>query len=415
MKQHLTTVAQIKNEDEYALIFGLIGYSATKLYNTAIWERRNAWESGEKTPNYNQQSKDLKSNRWYKSLHSQSAQAILEEIDNGYQAFFSKHKSGDMKAKPPGFRKKDSLSTVTFKRDAIHLYEGNMLRLSIPKKTYGKQYIYLHLGLRPNLELTQDNIRLARLVENKGTWCIHITYEVEYIDEISLGSSMAIDLGIPNLATCVYQDGTTVIYSGRELRSIERYFHKEKSKCTKSTSKKCRALNQKRSRQRKHFLHAVTAKIVSDAKDRGISTIVIGNLNGIRENKNWGAKGNQQLHGWSYQMITQMITYKARRYNISITLIGERDTSSTCCHCGEKKNSNRIYRGLYACSNCEIVTNADVNGATNILKKYLHVFKVSLKETRVVGTLACPLVNLFVQRKSELDSREQGTFRIVNM
>ena len=76
---------------------------------------------------------------------------------------------------------------------------------------------------------------------------------------------------------------------------------------------------------------------------------------------------------------------------------------------------------MYVCSNsdCKKTTNADVNGATNILKKYLNIFGKLLKETRVVGGLAHPLVNLFVQRKTELSSREQslprsigGTFRV---
>ena len=43
MKQQLTTIARVKNLDEHALIFSLLGYSATKLWNTAVWERREAY------------------------------------------------------------------------------------------------------------------------------------------------------------------------------------------------------------------------------------------------------------------------------------------------------------------------------------------------------------------------------------
>ena len=74
---------------------------------------------------------------------------------------------------------------------------------------------------------------------------------------------------------------------------------------------------------------------------------------------------------------------------------------------GIKCKSNRIHRGLYVCQNCGRTINADLNGAINILKKYLQREGIS---EGVVGEVARPLVNLFVQRKTELKSREQGTF-----
>jgi transposase len=36
------------------------------------------------------------------------------------------------------------------------------------------------------------------------------------------------------------------------------------------------------------------------------------------------------------------------------------------------RKRNRKTRGLYICNNCGLVINADVNGAVNILNKYLQ-------------------------------------------
>ena len=48
-------------------------------------------------------------------------------------------------------------------------------------------------------------------------------------------------------------------------------------------------------------------------------------------------------------------------------LVDEHYTSQKCSVCGVIKKSNRKYRGLYVCSECKMVINADVNGARNIL------------------------------------------------
>jgi len=42
-------------------------------------------------------------------------------------------------------------------------------------------------------------------------------------------------------------------------------------------------------------------------------------------------------------------------------------------HCGFVKKSNRKHRGLYVCSECGLVLNADVNSSKNILQKGIPI------------------------------------------
>ncbi len=51
---------------------------------------------------------------------------------------------------------------------------------------------------------------------------------------------------------------------------------------------------------------------------------------------------------------------------IDVVEVSERDTSKTCCVCGEEDNGQRVERGLYVCEECDAAFNADVNGAENI-------------------------------------------------
>lgn len=78
--QTLTAGAKvIKLSDQDALLLSLLGFAATKLWNVANHHRRAVWNETGKIPGFTEQCGELKNNRWYKLLPSQSAQEILGE------------------------------------------------------------------------------------------------------------------------------------------------------------------------------------------------------------------------------------------------------------------------------------------------------------------------------------------------
>ncbi|HUI67674.1 MAG TPA: zinc ribbon domain-containing protein [Nitrospirota bacterium] len=86
-------------------------------------------------------------------------------------------------------------------------------------------------------------------------------------------------------------------------------------------------------------------------------------------------------------------------------------TSQTCSVCGTIFRSNRVHRGLYICNQCGAVINADVNGAINILKRYLPE---QMSVSWSTGCLAQPAVNRFAWRKTRpsVSARKPGTWQI---
>lgn len=148
---------------------------------------------------------------------------------------------------------------------------------------------------------------------------------------------------------------------------------------------------------------------MDNAVANNVSHILVGELKGIRQDKDWGAKQNQELHAWPYRKIVQILAYKAALKGILVEEVSERYTSTTCPICGKREKSARVERGLFV--HCDQAFNADVVGAFNILQRYLQDNGLPLLE--VVGALARPVVNLFVWRKSTPLGREQGTFRFV--
>jgi len=149
--------------------------------------------------------------------------------------------------------------------------------------------------------------------------------------------------------------------------------------------------------------------LVDLAVAQNVSTIVVGELKGIRSNKDWGAKGNQKLHAWPFEKIIKLLTYKAALRGIRVIKISEKNSSTTCIVCGKRAKTARIKRGLFV--HCNKTFNADIVGAYNILQRYLRQIADSASVSAVVGALARPAVNLFVWRKTTPFGREQGTFK----
>ncbi|WP_394352481.1 RNA-guided endonuclease InsQ/TnpB family protein [Natronorubrum aibiense] len=185
-------------------------------------------------------------------------------------------------------------------------------------------------------------------------------------------------------------------------------FGRKKAKCDDSRSNERLRLDRKRTERRTHFLHTLSKHIVSECVERGVGTIVIGDLGGIRdddngESCNWGKHGNLDLHGWAFDRLTSILEYKAEAEGIDVTVESERDTSKTCSACGTKDGNQRVERGLYVCEECDTVANADVNGAENIRRKVTP----SPSEDRSNGWLAQPSVHLFDRNEGRFAPREQ--------
>ncbi len=82
----------------------------------------------------------------------------------------------------------------------------------------------------------------------------------------------------------------------------------------------------------------------------------------------------------------------------------EWNTSKTCSRCGDDTKSNRVERGLYVCLSCELVANADCNGAENMRQK---ITPSPHGEDRGNGCVAQPSVHLFDRESGTFKAREQ--------
>ncbi|MFX1537801.1 MAG: zinc ribbon domain-containing protein [Promethearchaeota archaeon] len=78
---------------------------------------------------------------------------------------------------------------------------------------------------------------------------------------------------------------------------------------------------------------------------------------------------------------------KCEYYGVAYHEVDEAYTSQTCSACRVVRAANRKHRGLYVCTACDSVLNADVNGALNMLH---HVSPESAQRIRSSGRVNRP-------------------------
>ena len=385
--------------EEQQKILGSMGYAAYKLWNVANYEKRNYKEMGmEKFPEWYDQKKRLKENFFYKNLPSQTAQDVLQQLQEAWKSFFTLQKTGGVEnPRPPRFRK-DKMD-ITFLKDAIRQEKG-FVRLTIPKQL--KQYLkeqgvyanYLYLKTK---RFSDIHIRDLQINFSKGKYTAIAVYEEQDVPLLEENRHyLSIDLGIKNTMACYDSSGKTFLVNG--YLNITHYYDKKIAyyqgisdsqqsamgiQYPKKSARVC-ALYKKKKDCVADYIHKATRYVADYCRKEGISTVVIGDIKGIRKDKNIG-RLNQQLHALPYAQLIQKLEYKLRRYGIR--LICQKESYSSQCsphsekvdkYCAQK--GNRKSRGLYM--DGKQIYNADCVGAYNILRLYLQERRFPFPEVK---------------------------------
>ena len=167
---------------------------------------------------------------------------------------------------------------------------------------------------------------------NDGTSRILVIYEVEdVLPEEHNGHYLSMDLGLHNLMTCYDNVGKTFII-GREYLSLSYFYNKgiarvqsqwdriqaAREKEDLKTSKHLQKLYRKKNDCIKDYIHKMTRDITNYCVKNDIHTVVIGDIKGIRKERNLGRKTNQKLHSLPYARIYMQLEYKLKMKGICL-------------------------------------------------------------------------------------------------
>ena len=388
-------------------------FFSKNLYNVALYNIRQYYFTEKKHLRYESNYHLTKENENYKLLQAGVSQQTMKVVDRAFQSFFAlieKARRGEYRfrdIKLPKYRAKGSLFNLVLQSNAISIKDGF---LSVPMSNaftsiYGREKIKIKLPEHISANKIKE-IRIIPIVNGKK-FKIQYVYEIEE-ENLNLNQSetLAIDIGLENLATCISTVGTSFLMNGRAIKSINRLWNKRRAELqsrlpkNQHTSNLIRRLTLKRNNRVNDCIKKTARYIVNHCIENNIGTIVCGYNPDFKRGINLGRKTNQQFTQISFGSLREQLENLCRRYGMNYLEQEESYTSKASFldldeipkyNADNPKeyqfSGKRIKRGLYQSSDGKIV-NADINGAANILRKSSQNFDFE-KLSR--GLLASPL------------------------
>ena len=367
-----------------------LSFHTTKLYNTVNYDCR---ENGFKS--YIEAEKEYKENWHNQFLHSHTYQQCLKVLEKNWKSYFASikdYKKNPNKykgePKPPKFKNHTNKKNEVIFTEAGIRVKNNILMLSLSKAMQEKFQVK-SLNFSIDTEKLPVNFEALQQIKIKWDnsikqWYLILIYNKEEENKVTGNNIMSIDLGRDNLATLTFlEDTESYLIDGKILKSKISYYNKEiarlnsiamkqvgDSKKFKNT-KQINKLYAKRNNFVNDYIHKASRKIIDLALQHNCNTIVIGDIEGIKQENNVKSFVNIP-----HQKLVDKIEYKAKLVGLKVVYVKENYTSG--CSALDLENINkanydksrRIVRGLFR-SNKGILVNSDVNGSLNILRKYV--------------------------------------------
>ena len=367
-----------------------LSFHTTKLYNIVNYDCR---ENGFKS--YIEAEKEYKENWHNQFLHSHTYQQCLKVLEKNWKSYFASikdYKKNPNKykgePKPPKFKNHTNKKNEVIFTEAGIRVKNNILMLSLSKAMQEKFQVK-SLNFSIDTEKLPVNFEALQQIKIKWDnsikqWYLILIYNKEEENKVTGNNIMSIDLGRDNLATLTFlEDTESYLIDGKVLKSKISYYNKEiarlnsigmkqvgDSKKFKNT-KQINKLYAKRDNFVNNYIHKASRKIIDLALLHNCSIIVIGDIEGIKQENDIKSFVNMP-----HQKLVDKIEYKAKLVGLKVVYVKENYTSG--CSALDLENINkanydksrRIVRGLFR-SNQGILVNSDVNGSLNILRKYV--------------------------------------------
>ena len=392
-KMYLTVKNQLRNLPvKYFETLRLLCHLSKNLYNEALYSVRQYYFTERKHLTYESNYYECKGSENYKALGTDVAQQTMKVVDRNFKSFYaliSKAKSGDYQFKQirmPHYLPKEGYFSLIIPR--ISIKNGSF---AIPmSRAFKKEHGELRFNIPPNIE--DKKICEVRIhPRNKGRF-----FEIEYIYEqpeikveLNADKYMAIDFGLDNLATCVTNDGASMIFDGKKLKSYNRLYNKINAKIQSSKDKAgVKGFNRrqvfnirKRNRRVNHAMSVAASRIIKYCLKNQIGNLVVGYNLDWKRNIEIGKVNNQNFVQIPHGLLRQKLKYQCKLYGINYVEQEESYTSKASFFDNDELptynadnpqsyefSGRRISRGQYR-TKSGYVLNADVNGALNILRK----------------------------------------------
>ncbi|MEZ0368277.1 MAG: RNA-guided endonuclease InsQ/TnpB family protein [Candidatus Sericytochromatia bacterium] len=390
----LTQKNRLRLRDEERRLVTAMSWHAARLYNVGLYSVRQFFFLNHQSLPYTQNYHQCKDNENYKLLLTDTGQQILRLVERNMKSFFALlgmkqagHYAEEVNL--PRYKKKEAYGLVAIQGRSARIIDG-WVHIGFSKAFREKYQPQIHC-LKFKLP---DHIQVKRLQEvrllpvaNGQEFDIEFVYKkrVTQTPGLDPAKHLSIDLGLDNFASCFAStDGSSFVLDGRYLKSINQRYNKENARLQsikdlqgiKFTTRRMLNLSRRRGYRLNDYFNRAVKYITDQCLSKGIGTLVVGDFSDIKRDIQLGKRTNQNFVQIPYGLFRQKLQSKCEQEGIAYHAMEESHTSKCSfldsepiCH-QEQYLGRRIKRGLFKTRAGRLV-NADVNGAANILAKFL--------------------------------------------
>ena len=311
-------------------------------------------------------------------LDTKGARSVLRRYSDAWFATARRRRDGDQRARFP--RRRRALMPLRWYHGTFTL-DGRRLRIPVAR---GRPPLWVRLDR--DLPYPPEQVRSVTLLYDAGRLCVDVTAEVPVTcypagQEPDPGRAAGVDLGIIHPYAVAGPDGEGLLVSGRAIRAEHRMHLADSKARTRAVARRAPRPGQKGSRRWRHFRrrqrlvearhrrrvrqaqHEAATAVIAWAVDRRVGTLAVGDPRGVL-NLPAGRRHNQRTRDWRIGHLITVLADKAKAAGISLTLVDERGTSSTCPACASRvpKPAGRVL----ACPACQFTGHRDLVAAANI-------------------------------------------------
>jgi putative transposase len=297
---------------------------------------------------------------WMYEVSKCSPQEALRNLHVAFQSFFKPNKSGK-KSGFPRFKFKHD-SKQSFKLTGTIKVEDKRIKLPRLGWLRLKEHDYVPKNAK---------ILSATCSEHAGKWFVSVSVQEEIDPNTDRYGVLGIDLGIRTLATCsdgtVFENPKALKSRQKQLKKLQKRFSRRKkgSKRREKTRKRIAKLHYQIGCIRKDAIHKATTWV---AKTKRPEVVVLEDLNvkGMLQNR----KLSLSISDASFHEFRVQVEYK-QKWGGGSVLVADRfyPSSKTCSNCGAIKEDLKLSDRVFACEECCMVKDRDLNASEN-LEKY---------------------------------------------
>ena len=303
---------------------------------------------------------------------------MLRRYSDAWFATAKRRKAGDASARYP--RRRRGLMPVRWHAGRFTI-DGRLLRLPA---AHGRPPLLARLDR--DVPYPAGQVRSVTLGFDARRLYVDVTAEVP-VAAYPEGTGpdparvAGVDLGIIHPYAAAGPDGQQLLVSGRAIRAESRQHLRDRKNRSRAAARRApqpgqhgsRRWRRNKRRQRdaeaRHWRrvrqaqHEAAKTVVGWAAEHRVGTLAVGDPRGVL-NLQAGLRHNQRVRDWRVGHLISALRDKAQAAGITVKLVDERGTSSTCPSCSRRvpKPAGRNFR----CPHCGHAGHRDLVAAANI-------------------------------------------------